>query len=231
MQLSDRLLAVADMVTPGNRLVDAGCDHGYLPIYLIQQKKIPSAIAMDVRPGPLSRAKQHIQENGLKAYIETRLSDGAEALHQGEGDTLVIAGMGGRILQKILREGETVLADVSEFILQPQSEIRQVRVFLCDHGYKIIQEDMILEDGKYYPVIKAIHGFVRHEKEIFYRYGKLLLEQRNEVLYKFLKKELQSCENIKQQLLENPTVQTKKRLGEIKKELRYLEEALNYYEM
>ena len=74
MQLSLRLSAIADLVTEGNRLVDVGCDHGYLPVYLIQQKKIPSAIAMDVRKGPLSRAQEHIRQYGLEEYIQTRLS-------------------------------------------------------------------------------------------------------------------------------------------------------------
>ena len=74
------------LVTEGNRLVDVGCDHGYLPVYLIQQKKIPSAIAMDVRKGPLSRAQEHIRQYGLEEYIQTRLSDGLEGLKAGEGD-------------------------------------------------------------------------------------------------------------------------------------------------
>ncbi len=94
MQLSNRLLAVAGMVTEGNTVADVGCDHGYIPIYLIQQKKIPCAIAMDIRRGPLSRAEAHIEENGLREYIQTRLSDGVQALKPGEADTLIIAGMG-----------------------------------------------------------------------------------------------------------------------------------------
>ena len=76
MQLSKRLSAVAGLVTRGNRLVDVGCDHGYLPVYLYLNHMIPSAIAMDVRPGPLSRAEEHIAQYGLGEYIETRLSDG-----------------------------------------------------------------------------------------------------------------------------------------------------------
>ena len=94
MQLSKRLSAVAGLVTRGNRLVDVGCDHGYLPVYLYLNHMIPSAIAMDVRPGPLSRAEEHIAQYGLGEYIETRLSDGLAALGTDEGDTLVIAGMG-----------------------------------------------------------------------------------------------------------------------------------------
>ena len=89
MQLSLRLSAIAGLVTRGNRLVDVGCDHGYLPVSLYLDGKIPGAIAMDVRKGPLSRAQEHISQYGLDVYIETRLSDGLEALKPGEGDTLV----------------------------------------------------------------------------------------------------------------------------------------------
>ena len=106
MQLSLRLSAIADMVTDGNRLVDVGCDHGYLPVYLVQEMgKIPAAIAMDVRTGPLSRAQEHIRQYGLEEYIKTRLSNGLGALEAGEGDTLVIAGMGGPLMERILTDG------------------------------------------------------------------------------------------------------------------------------
>ena len=105
MELSKRLQAVAAMVTEGNKLVDVGTDHGFLPIYLVKTKKIPKALAMDVNPGPLSRAREHIREYGLDTYIETRLSDGLKKLEPGEGQTLVLAGMGGGLMLRILKEG------------------------------------------------------------------------------------------------------------------------------
>ena len=86
MQISRRLQAIAEMVTPGSRIADVGTDHGYVPIYLMQSKRIVSAIASDVRPGPLARAKQNIEEAGLSDYIEVRLSDGLAALKKGEAD-------------------------------------------------------------------------------------------------------------------------------------------------
>ena len=100
-------------MTRGNRLVDVGCDHGYLPVSLYLDGKIPGAIAMDVRKGPLSRAQEHISQYGLDAYIETRLSDGLEALKPGEGDTLVIAGMGGPLMERILTDGAEVRESLS----------------------------------------------------------------------------------------------------------------------
>ena len=155
MQLSLRLSAIADLVTEGNRLVDVGCDHGYLPVYLIQQKKIPSAIAMDVRKGPLSRAQEHIRQYGLEEYIQTRLSDGLEGLKAGEGDTLVIAGMGGPLMERILTDGRSVRNSFSELILQPQSDIPHFRRFIQSEGWEITEEKMVEEDGKFYPMMNG----------------------------------------------------------------------------
>ena len=146
MQLSKRLEAIASMVTPGNRLVDVGCDHGYLPIALVRRQIIPSAIAMDVRSGPLGRAKENIEAYGLNPYIETRLSDGLEALQPGEGDTLSVAGMGGPLIERILSRNVEVSESFQELILQPQSEIGNFRRYLVECGFTVSQEDMVWED-------------------------------------------------------------------------------------
>ena len=92
MELSKRLQAVADLVTAHYKLADIGTDHAYIPIYLTQQKKITEAVALDVNEGPLQRAEEHIRENGLEAEIETRLSNGFQALQPGEVQSAVIAG-------------------------------------------------------------------------------------------------------------------------------------------
>jgi len=148
MELSKRLRMNASFVTPGNRLADVGTDHGYIPIALCLEGVIPSALAMDVNPGPLERAKEHIQQFDLETDIHTRLSDGVQALCPGEADSVLIAGMGGALTVKILEAGEKVLASVKELILQPQSEIDKVRSYLLTHGYVIAGEKMVYEDGK-----------------------------------------------------------------------------------
>ena len=130
IQISRRLKAVAALVSPGLVLADVGCDHGYIPIYLIQKGKIPRAIAMDINQGPLLRAREHIREWGLEDYIETRLSDGVEALNPGEAQCLVIAGMGGPLMEKILTQGKDVVKNMKELIIQPQSEIGHFRQIL-----------------------------------------------------------------------------------------------------
>lgn len=117
MQISKRLEAVASFVEQGSVIADVGCDHGYIPIYLYQKGMIPKAIAMDVNKGPLERAEIHIREYGLGEYITTRLSDGVRALKPNEADAVVIAGMGGALMEKIIEEGEETLKSVSYLIL------------------------------------------------------------------------------------------------------------------
>ena len=118
MQLSDRLQAVASMVTENSRLADVGTDHGYIPIYLCEMGKIPSAIAMDVKKGPLLRAKMNIERYHMQEKIRIRLSAGVLKLNPDEADSVVIAGMGGTLVMKILEEGKKVLVDVKELVLE-----------------------------------------------------------------------------------------------------------------
>lgn len=232
MQLSKRLSAVASMVTEGNRLVDVGCDHGYLPLYLYLNKKIPSAIAMDVRPGPLSRAREHIAEYGLEKYIETRLSDGLLALSPGEGDTLTIAGMGGPLMERILTAKEEVRESFRELILQPQSDIPHFRRFLGEIGWEIVEEEIVLEDGKFYPMMKAVRGEARTvpgdmpytPEEAF---GGLLLKKRHPVLKLYLERELRIRNEILEKLKEAAADNRRK---EVEEERRLVLTALEQYE-
>ena len=135
MQLSRRMQRLASLVTEGNRLADVGTDHGYVPIALVRERKIPSAVAMDVNKGPLARAEEHIREAGLSTYIRLRRSDGLQELQAGEADTILIAGMGGMLMVRILEEGGHCLDMAEELILQPQSDIYMVRRWLSEHRY------------------------------------------------------------------------------------------------
>ena len=221
----------ASFVTPGNRLADVGTDHGYIPIALVQEKIIPSALAMDVNPGPLERAKQHIRESHLEYDIHTRLSDGVQSLQPGEADSVLIAGMGGALTVKILQEGREVLRTVKELILQPQSEIDKVRRYLEQAGYKITKEDMVWEEGKYYQVMKAEAGEMHYDCENFYHYGKLLLESGHPVLRKYLTQRRALCEQLLKKLDQEGRIEerTQARLQEIKEEIQRIDTALRAY--
>ena len=137
MQLSQRISSVASMVTAGNCLADVGTDHGYVPIYLYERKIIPRAIAMDVNKGPLERASLHIAESGMKGVIETRLSDGLAALKAGEADSIVIAGMGGPLMIRILSAYPEVTASAKELILRLKRLEWKNSVILRRQGFRV----------------------------------------------------------------------------------------------
>ena len=153
--LSNRMQALTDMVTPGTVITDVGCDHGFVSVYLVQRGLSPRVIAMDVRSGPLERAREHIREYGLQDRIETRLSDGLHGLKTGEANGMICAGMGGPLMEKILTEGREQAQGFAELILQPQSEIPHFRTFLMDEGYLLLDENIIYEEGKYYFMMKV----------------------------------------------------------------------------
>ena len=231
MELSKRLQAVADLVSEGLVVADVGTDHGYIPIYLIETKKSPKAFAMDVNKGPLLRAKEHIAEHGLETRIETRLSDGVRALQKGECDCVVVAGMGGALTIKIMEEGKDIFRNLKEFVLQPQSELQKVRAYLCENAYFIVEENMVLDDGKFYPMFRVINGQSEEYHAIELCYGKLLLEQKNAVLKNFLEKEKAVKELILSNLEQSFGEHIETRRKEIQEELEGIEYALQrYYE-
>lgn len=156
MELSKRLFAAASLISEGNTAADVGCDHGYAAIWLVQTGRCPRVIATDVRNGPLSAAEGHIKACGLTDYIEIRISDGLAALAPGEAESLLMAGMGGRLMVRILEEGMEKALQMQELVLQPQSELFFVRRFLREKGWLIEREDMVLEDGKFYPMFRAL---------------------------------------------------------------------------
>ncbi len=244
MELSKRLYAVAGLVTEGASVADIGTDHGYVPIYLMEQKIAAKVIAMDINEEPLERARIHIASHGLAGQIETRLSDGLAKISPGEVDTMIAAGMGGGLVIRILEEGKEVVDSLRECILQPQSEIAKVRKYLVQRGLVILEEDMVEEDGKYYPMMRVVHGCTvadgrddaqagadreRYE-EYEYRYGKELLKMCHPTLERFLlreqKMQKELCERLKKQA---ESEGAKKRLTELAQEMQYTEKALEHY--
>ena len=189
MKLSKRLELVASFVPEGSRIADIGTDHGYIPIFLTEKGICQSALAMDVREGPLSRAREHIREKNLEDRIQVRLGDGLKELRPGEADTVVIAGMGGQLVIHILEEGRHMWDSVKTWILSPQSELDKVRRYLEQEGFMICREAMTLDEGKYYTVMAVARGRMKYEEPWEYLYGKLLIQAKDPVLLDFLNQE------------------------------------------
>lgn len=244
--LSARLRTVAGMVSRGNVVCDVGCDHGFTAIYLVQQGISPRALAMDLREGPLSAAGEHIVACGLEERIETRLSDGLHKYKIGEADTLICAGMGGGLMMRILAEDKEKTDSFRELVLQPQSELQQFRRFLRENGYRIQDEEILLEEGKFYQVIRAVTDRERNSQQgstetsgstdyglckLEDRYGPVLLKKRTPVFLSFLEREEAICEEILAQLRSQGLADDKRkeRYEEVETQLQECRSARNLY--
>ncbi len=212
LKLSKRLMAVCDLVPVCDCVCDIGCDHGYVPLHLVTSQKAKRAIAMDVRPGPLQRAEDHIQKAGLSDRIMTRLSDGFEQLRPGEADCCVIAGMGGPLMIDLLEAGKERVISLSSLILSPHSRWREVRRYLEASGYVIRDERMVEEEGKYYLILvvdpQNPPSFAMTDEEA--AYGPCLIRKKDPLLSDYLHRRRKTLGSI----LENLTGQTGERVEE-----------------
>lgn len=226
--LSDRLQAIYNLLPEGDVLCDVGTDHGFLPISLCLDGRINRALAMDLREGPLSRAREHVAEYQLEDRIETRLSDGLKEVKVGECDMVSISGMGGRTMQDILNARMDVARSVNYLLLQPQSEIPEFRNFLYESGFEILKEDCIFEDGKYYflmlvtPSEKAPNDSKYKSIDSLESYfGPDLLATKHPVLKDFILKEIQVADKVLSNL--EKAADNEKNRESRDKQIQYLE--------
>ncbi len=235
MELSKRLQAVASLVDRCGCVADIGTDHAYVPIDLVRRGIASRAIAMDVHEGPLGRAACHVRGAGLEGKIELRLSDGLEKLSPGEADQVIMAGMGGALVTRILKGRMEVARDLEACVLQPQSEISKVRAFLLEEGFLIIEEQMVREDGKYYPMMRVLPpGKAQKDDgkwdEVQLRFGKRLLEDRHPVLKEFLKKNLRLTRQIMDGLPKGGGERVEERRAGLCLEMEHIRRGLEYYD-
>ena len=217
--LSRRLQALADAVPDGAKLVDVGTDHAYIPIYLTRHARIQSAIATDVADGPIRGAKRNVAESQLLDKISVRQGDGLQTIAPGEVDTILIAGMGGGTAAQILRKSPEVVKAVTRLIIQPMNAGHQIRRWLDEHGWSLVHEDLIVEDGRLYEyVVAARSGEVVSDAyrswrdtadklQFAYAFGPLLLADcRNVETAQRLRQEVQQWQRILTQMEESSNV-------------------------
>lgn len=248
IRLSDRLRTISGMVTDHSLLLDVGCDHAYVSIDLVSKGRARLAYATDVRRGPLEAARQNIKESGLSERIQTAVRDGIPEdfverlpLEEGEHRSIVIAGMGGRLILSILEKARDRLDEIDEFILSPQSEYALFREGITRLGLLILDEKLLKDDGKYYVVIRAVHaeklnssekdGISKEKQmdlnEVQLRFGPRLLEERSGLFLEYLEKQRVTLRKIAVQLKRQETEAAKVRLVEIEHELDLVDEAMS----
>lgn len=183
MKISNRLKLIASFVDDNSYVIDVGCDHALLDIFLVQTKSNIKTIASDINEGPLESAKKNIQENNLQDKIEVKLGDGIKTITD-EVDTIVISGLGGETIVEIIKEDIDKLKNIKSIILSPHSDLYNVRKEITKLGYKIEKETIIYDQKKPYVIIKFVKGNeIYTDDELFF--GPILLKEKNESFYEY----------------------------------------------
>lgn len=173
--LQSRLHAIASLVPDGAKLVDVGTDHGFIPVRLLLDDRIQTAIASDIGALPLDHARRTAEHFGVTERVEFRLCDGLAGISEKEVDTVVIAGMGGDNIAAILSAAPWT-KNGTLLLLQPMSKSEVLRRFLPENGYKVIAEQLVADKGVIYPILTVRGGEMTAATDA-QAYGGFLLEK------------------------------------------------------
>ena len=185
--LDSRLSLCASFVRQDSKLADIGTDHAYLPVWLCQNGVCKSAIAADINPEPLSRGQLTIAQAGLEDKVKTRLSDGLKSISADEADDIVIAGMGGELIAKIILECEYSRDKDKRFILQPMTKSELLIERLCQNGFEILSQDCCVASNKCYTVLLVQYSGEKRAYSEVYPYICELKPKENETHLRFIK--------------------------------------------
>lgn len=222
--LSARLAALSKYVRQGEILADIGTDHAYLPIYLVQRGICPRALAADINAKPLESARKNIQHYGLSDRIELRLGDGLQVLKPNEVQVVNIAGMGGGTITNILKAAPEVLAGLERLILQPMGDEEILRHWLLTNGWRLVDEDLVLEERRLYTIIVCEPGLEPLYDDVTLEIGPRLLEKRHPLLPKLIARLRDKYQLILTGLAKGDREKTEAKRQKISKHLRLLEE-------
>ena len=174
IKLTNRLSAVAQLVRENSTLADVGCDHGYLPAYLVLNGKIKSAVAGDINEGPLNSCVQLVADYALEDKIKCVLSNGLLNIDEKDCSDIAICGMGGELIAQILDACSWSKNKEKHFILNPMTHPEILRKYLCENGFEI-QNDIVVKEGRhYYSVFDACYtGNIKNYPKSYYYLGNI----------------------------------------------------------
>ena len=221
MNISSRLKKCSEMVDENCKIVDVGTDHAYLPIYLAMQNKIISAIACDVRVGPLENAVSNIKKYNLEKKISTCLSNGLQKINENNADEIIIAGMGGNLIIDILENCAWKNKINKKYILQPMNKERDLRIYLASKGYETEKEEAVICMGKVYTVIKTVYTSKSYDISPIQEYIGFL-NKNPEESKTYIEKQLRDIENRKKGAIIKGLTQEAEKYQKLIKEIENL---------
>lgn len=190
--LSMRLLTICSLIDPCKTVVDVGSDHGKLGAYCLENHLCEYLVATDIHELPAARTRQHLAEQGLTEKSQVLWTDGLHGVKLSADTTVVIAGMGGLEIRKILTEALDKAPVGLNLVLQPQRSQYELREYLCEHGLQIVEERIAIEKGHYYTALKVIFTGEKYELNDAQRFlGPCILSRKPQLFAEYMAHELQ----------------------------------------
>lgn len=200
MELSKRLKRIAEHVDKCESVADIGTDHGYIPIYLVKEGICEKAIASDINKGPIEKAKVNVTFEGVSDKVKCLLGPGLNPLKVGEVNGVILAGMGGNLTRDILLADMPKVKKYDFLILQPAQNPEVLREFLYKNNYKILDEDLIKDEGRFYELFKVKYDETSEklifEDELDYEISPLLRKKEHPLFKEFIEEKINKCETI-----------------------------------
>lgn len=195
IKISKRLETIANYIEDNSKVIDIGCDHGLLDIYLALHKKNINVIASDIREKALERAKSNIKKYRVEDKIDLRMGDGLKVLDNDQVDTIIIAGLGGDKIINIFYNSRKKLKGITNIIIQSNTKISKLRYLICRLGYYIEDEKLILENNKIYTIIYFKKGKKKYRLADFLL-GPILRKNKDSLYLTLIKKEINEYKKI-----------------------------------
>ncbi|MFA9423952.1 MAG: tRNA (adenine(22)-N(1))-methyltransferase TrmK [Sedimentibacter sp.] len=212
----NRLECIKSMVDKCNTAADIGTDHGYVAEMLLNDNTCQHVIATDLNEGPLNRAIEYLTLRDLHPKCDFRLGSGLTVLNENEADTIIIAGMGGELIADILQSSKNISNEIMQIILQPMTAAEKLRRYLCENGFKIIDEKLVKEYHHFYFIIKAEPGTSELQDEIYYEFSRHLIEKKDSLMMEYLSKNININENIINSLEKTNNKEYNEKIGALK---------------
>jgi len=224
----NRLLAIRNMIIPGETAADIGSDHALLPIYLIQEQLVPRMIATEVIDGPYKRAQQAIKNSSCLDRIELRKGDGLQVIGAGEVSSVIIAGMGGETIADILAYDWRKSSSFKRFIMQPMSRAYILREVLSQQGWPIIEEQLAMDKNRIFVIICSRPGHIPyHLSRLEMDIGPLMLRSSSNLRSSYLEQWMNKYTAIYNNLLNTDSPAGKEQMFDYKSRIEELEAVQN----
>lgn len=225
IKLDDRLREIVNLIGKTDIVVDVGCDHGYVANYLVENNLSKMVYATDISYDSLMKNKDFSINRNNEDRVISVLGDGLIPLKDKDFDGVIIAGMGGELIIKIIEDAKSFLSNQT-LVLQPMTSSRELRIYLTNNGYKILEESIVRDKNKYYEIIKAVPGISEESNCSFY-FGNNLVENCDDTLLEYIDKLREKSINYMDRAKLSKTNKASQRVEQLQKEIELYEVILN----